>query len=345
MLKSPRVSVLMAAYEAAATIGPAIDSALRQSLSDLEVLVVDDGSTDETVEIVSSYGDPRVRLVRNPKNLGIPATRQRGAEEARGEYLAILDSDDLAHATRIEEQAAYLDAHPECGVVGSWARIVSPDGRFKKLSLKPTAADALRARVLFRNLVKDATAMTRTALVRQYGFREEFPVCELTDLWQRMSRDHEVANIPAILTTYRDHDAGITKRSPELMRRAKSRLAAEQLAALGLQYGELDLSRHIALSKPGLITPDPTYLDWAEHWFLRLRAANRLSALYPGQAFELALGEYWWKLCRAAAGSELGRWRRFWRSPHRPAGLRYVASTAASTARVALEQRLRPTRR
>ncbi len=119
MMRGPRVSVLMPAYNAAGTIREAIDSALAQTLSDLEVVVVDDGSRDETAQIVASYADPRVRLLRNPKNLGMPATRQRGADAARGEYLAILDSDDRAHPTRFERQAAWLDAHPRCAVVGT----------------------------------------------------------------------------------------------------------------------------------------------------------------------------------------------------------------------------------
>lgn len=329
MTRGPRVSVLMPAYNAIDTIREAIDSTLSQTLPDLEVLVVDDGSTDATAEVVETYTDPRVRLLRNAKNLGIPATRQRGADEARGEYLAILDSDDVAHPRRFERQVAYLDAHPDCALVGTWARIVSPDGSFRKLRRKHAGSDALRARMLFTNLVKDATAMTRTALVREYRFREEYPVCELTELWQRMAARYEVANIPEALTTHREHEASITERSPALMRRMKIRLAGDQLRALGVEFSEDDLGRHFELSRPRLTSPDRPFLDWAESWFVRLRAANRRSRVYPEPAFERALGEYWWKLCRKAGALGVARWWIFWSSPLTLPALRYRAEWLA----------------
>ena len=319
----------MPAYNAADTIREAIDSALAQTLPDLEVVVVDDGSTDATAERVEAISDPRVRLLRNPKNLGIPTTRQRGADAARGRYLAILDSDDVAHPRRFERQVAYLDAHPDCALLGTWARIVSPDGIFRKLRRKPAGSEALRSRMLFTNLVKDATAMTRTALVQEYRFREEYPVCELTELWQRMAARYAVANLPEVLTTHREHEASITERSPDLMRRMKMQLAGEQLQALGVAFSREDLERHFALSRPRLVSPDRHFLDWAESWLVRLRAANRERRLYPEPAFGHALGEYWWKLCREARALGGARWRTFLSSPLTLPALRYRAGWLA----------------
>ncbi len=325
----------MPAYDAAGNIREAIDSALSQTLSDLEVVVVDDGSRDETAEIVGAYADARVRLLRNHANLGIPTSRQRGVEVARAPYLAILDSDDVAHPRRFERQVAYLDAHRDCALVGTWARIVSPNGRFLKLRRKPLGSDALRARMLFTNVVKDATAMARTALVREYRFREEYPVCELTELWQRLSARYEVANLPEVLTTHREHERSITEREPALMRQMKLRLAADQLRALGVDFTEDDLSRHVTLSRPRLISPDRACLDWAESWFARLRAANRANRCYPEPEFQHALGEYWWKLCRRAAGLGLARWRILASSLLAFPALRHLVGTLACEARYA----------
>ncbi len=323
----------MPAYNAEETIRDAIDSALGQTLGDLEVVVVDDGSKDATASIVSSCTDPRVILLRNDRNLGIPATRSRGVEIARGEYLAVLDSDDIAHPTRFERQVEYLDAHPRCGVVGSWARIVSRDGRFLKLRRKPCDSDALRARMLFTNLVKDATAMSRTELVREYGFREEFPVCELVELWQRMSARYGVANIPEVLTTYREHEGGVTKRHRDLWRAMKVKLVRRQIRILGVEHNERDLLRQVEISRPRRITPDRELLEWAEDWFVRLRDANRERQIYPEPEFQLALGEYWWKLCREARSLGAGRWRTFWRSPFALSALRERAGWVSYAAR------------
>ena len=93
------------------------------------------------------------------------------------------------------------------------------------------------------------------------------------------------------------------------------KLASTQLRALGVEYSEVDLARHFELSKPKLISPDRAFLNWAESWLLRLGTANRERGLYPEPAFQQALGEYWWKLCREARGMGLSRWRIFSRSP------------------------------
>lgn len=292
----------MAAFNAAETIRASLSSALNQSLGDLEVLVIDDGSTDETADLVRRCPDPRVRLLQNPKNLGLPATRRRGAEEARGRLLAILDSDDLAHPRRFERQADFLDAHPRCGVVGSWSRVIDARGRLRGLTLKPCDSDSLRARALFRNVVKDATAMARTDVMRRVGLRDEFPVCELLDLWQRVSESYDVANLPELLTSYREHGSGITKRRPELLRQAKLRLGAEATARLGVRASAADLERHFALSKPRLIPRDPAYLDWLDDWLQRLARANRSCGTVPAAAFDEALAEQWWKAALRSAG-------------------------------------------
>jgi glycosyltransferase involved in cell wall biosynthesis len=302
-----RVSVLMAAYNAERTIDEAIESALHQTFRDLEVVVVEDGSSDGTAARVRAHTDPRLRLVRHSQNLGIPTTRRTGVAEARGEYLAILDSDDRAHPTRLEKQVAYLDEHPECALVGSWVRVISDTGETLKIKKKPSSFLELQARSLFRNLVKDATAMARTETVREFGLRDEFPVCELRDLWQRLAAKYEVANLPEVLTDYRNHRGSVTKRHADLVREMLERIARSQLQQLGADFDEEDLHRHFFLCKPVLHRPDLEFVAWAGPWFTRLRDANRTSRLYPEPEFTRTLGEYWWKLHRKAG---LSRWQR-----------------------------------
>lgn len=323
MSSRPRVSVLMAAYDAEATIGRALRSALASTLEDLEVVVVDDGSTDGTAAVVEALGDSRVRLLRSDRNQGLPLTRQRGADAARGEYLAILDSDDVAHPRRLERQAAYLDTHRDCALVGTWARIVTPGDTRERVRSRLSDSDSLRGQMLFNNVVKDCTAMTRTALVQRYRFRAEFTVCELVDLWQRMAFEHEVANLPEVLTIYHDHPGGISKRRSDLIRSLRMRLVAEQLDRLGVTHEADDLTHHLELSKSRGLRPDGELVRWAEGWLPRLRGANRVQQLYPEPAFTRALGARWWKLCTRAG--ELGS-RRFGvlcRSPLRVPALRH----------------------
>src|SRR5215831_6951377 len=101
---TPRVSVIIPVYNRAKYVGEAINSILTQSFTNFELLLIDDGSTDESVEIMRSYTDPRIRLVCNERNLGIPKTRNKAIQLARGDYIAILDSDDAALADRLAKQ-------------------------------------------------------------------------------------------------------------------------------------------------------------------------------------------------------------------------------------------------
>ena len=108
MSAKQKVTVLMAAYNGARYLKDAIDSILNQTFKDFEILIIDDGSTDQSAEIVQSYKDPRIRFLRNEQNMGIVVTRNRGIKEMRGEYLAILDCDDVSPPKRLEKEFNFL---------------------------------------------------------------------------------------------------------------------------------------------------------------------------------------------------------------------------------------------
>ncbi len=115
----PTVSVIMSAFNAEAYLREAVDSILAQTFGDFELIVVDDASTDRTLEIVAEYSDPRIRVIRNPSNLGVGGARNRGLRLARGKYIAMHDADDTSVPDRLAQQVTYLDAHPEVGLIGS----------------------------------------------------------------------------------------------------------------------------------------------------------------------------------------------------------------------------------
>ena len=128
-MSKPLVSVIMAARNAERTIARSIQSALAQTWRDIELIVIDDASTDRTSEVAASFDDPRVTLLRNETNLHISATTNRGIAAARGEYVAILDSDDVWLPDKIEKQMAWMEAHPETGACFTWANVVDENGR------------------------------------------------------------------------------------------------------------------------------------------------------------------------------------------------------------------------
>ena len=317
----PRVTVFIPVYNREAYIGAAIESILGQSFSRFELLLVDDGSTDRSVEVLRSYDDLRIRVVCNAHNRGIPHTRNRGLELARGEYIALLDSDDIAQSDRLQHQVAFLDRHSDTVQVGGWVRRMDATGRLlKKVKRQPTTPDEVRTQLLFRCSLSNTTIMARTAVLREYGYRPNFPRCQDYDLHVRLAKRHKMANIPRILTHARVHPAQITARTPQLGDTKKEEIIRRQLTDLGVTCRPQDLSAHLTLSRMRKfqIISDRTYLDWADAWLQGLLEANGRTRHYPASVFQRAVSAKWAHACLAAS-QRLGwtAWRRFLRSPLR----------------------------
>jgi glycosyltransferase involved in cell wall biosynthesis len=126
------VSVVMATYNGERFIGAAIDSILAQTHSNFELIVVDDASTDATSGILAAFTDPRLRVIHSPANNGVARARNRGFDCARGDYIALLDHDDLSHPTRLARQVEYLETHPGIVLVGTLTQQLR-DGRLDRV--------------------------------------------------------------------------------------------------------------------------------------------------------------------------------------------------------------------
>lgn len=292
--QGPRVTVFMPVFNRAPVLPAAIESVLEQTYQDFELLVVDDGSTDDSTDVVRGYRkhDSRVRLVVLERNEGIPRTRNRGLELARGEYLAHADSDDTSLPERLAHQVAFLDQHPEIAAVGSWVLRTDEHGRgFRGPLLRPTDPRVIRGRILFASCFKNPTMLGRTEIMRAYGFREPFVISSDVDLWARISEKHALANLPEFLVRYR---AGGTSHQPSAPRTAmRKRVATDMLTSLGVGFGEEDVARHVALRNLAGFAPTSDYLDWAEDWLARLLETNARTHTYPEPEFSQAAAERW----------------------------------------------------
>ena len=295
MSQSPRVTVFIPVHNRARYICVAVNSILAQTFEDFELLVVDDGSTDETPEVLAAYDDPRVRVVRNDTNRGIPYTRNRGLELARGEYIALLDSDDHSYPQRLARQVAWLDAHPDVVQVGSWCSFMDGDGNMlDRIRRQPLAPDDIECHLMFHCPIINRTVMARTAALRELGYDESFPRCQDYDMHCRLSDRHRLANLPEILVCGREHAGRFTGRTTELGRDRKMAIQAGRLQRAGIDADDEDLSRHHALARRDLRPDDDaTYLDWAEAWLWRIKQANRSSDAYPEPALSRVLGAMW----------------------------------------------------
>ncbi|MFD2838363.1 glycosyltransferase family 2 protein [Azotobacter vinelandii] len=232
-------------------IATAVDSILAQTFGDFELLVVDDGSTDATLEVLSHYRDPRLRVECNPRNLGLPGTRNRGLELARGEYIALLDSDDKAWPERLTRQVEVLDRHPELVQIGSACDFMDAEGRrLDRVRRRPLAPDEVDASLAFYCALTNRTIMGRTAILREYRYSEDFPSCEDYELHQRLARTWRMANLPDVLVCGREHPGRFTRNNRALGVDRKREICRRALLELGIEPSEADLDRHYALSRP-----------------------------------------------------------------------------------------------
>ncbi len=202
----PLVSVLLPVYNGKKYLRAAIDSILDQTYRNFELLIINDGSKDGSAEIANAYTDARVR-VYHQENRGLSATLNRAIGLARGQYLARQDQDDVSYPTRFEKQVAFLERHPDHGMVGAWAEIWVGSDRTERVHKHPCMSPVLKFELLFNNPFVHSSMMIRKDVFERVGQYSTDPLRqppEDYELWSRVSREYEVANIPEILHVYRE---------------------------------------------------------------------------------------------------------------------------------------------
>ena len=202
----PAVSIVLPVKNGAQYIGEAIDSLLNQTFSDFELIVVNDGSTDKTVEVVKNYADPRISIV-SQANQGVSKAANRGFALARGKYITRHDHDDMSLPTRLEKQVQFLDAHPECGMVGSWAKIWVGSSPSEREHRHPTQPSEIAFALLFNAPFVNASCLFRREVLDwSKGYTEDVQRTPPEDyeFFSRISSKFELANIPEYLMIYRE---------------------------------------------------------------------------------------------------------------------------------------------
>jgi len=186
-MTTPKVTVLLPVYNAASTIDRGIRSVLSQSFTDFEFLIINDGSTDTTSNLLSAYNDPRIRIIHQ-NNSGLVASLRVGVDLAKGEYIARIDADDYwANSKKLELQFEYLEQHPDCILVGTNYTVITPN-KPPIVVLAPSNDQEIREKFLLEATFAHPSVMFRTDVCRQVGgYQDRFgKYIEDIDLWVRM---------------------------------------------------------------------------------------------------------------------------------------------------------------
>lgn len=203
----------MAVYNGEKYIKEAIQSILNQSIKNFEFIIIDDGSTDRSLEIIRSFQDPRIIILINDKNRGLAASLNYGISYSRGEYIARMDCDDLSHPLRFAKQINYLEKNPDISVVGSNCTIINEEGKlFGKLtfSTKPIIILWL---MHFRNQLAHPSVMVRRSFFSLFQYDEKCIASQDYELWARASGKMKYSNLPQCLLFYRIHSSQMWKLS------------------------------------------------------------------------------------------------------------------------------------
>lgn len=280
----PQVSVLMTLYNKGPYVEDAVRSVLASTFTDLELLVVDDGSTDEGPQVVEAIDDPRLQMLRAERNTGRPAAANRGYDAARGEFVAVLDADDVMFPERLERQVAFLREHPEVGAVGS--SLLVPGARDELWSWARDDEEA-RGLMLFGDPICYGTAMFRRSVLEEHHLR-------CNERWLRPGMDYlfifslaphlRYANIAEPLTFYRFAEQNMRFGRDPVDDRAA--IYAEQFRMLGLEVSPEEIDLQLLLHRLFRNPPDSNAMRGLHQWVARLKRLNRERELFPRRIFE-----------------------------------------------------------
>jgi glycosyltransferase involved in cell wall biosynthesis len=229
----PVVSVLLPVWNGERFLAEAIESVLGQTLGDFELVVVDDGSTDRSTEIVRGYADDRIRIV-SQEHKGLVEALNHGLAESRARYVARMDADDVSLPRRLERQIDFLDRHRDTALVGCAFAVIDDAGReLRTVYLLPDDS-GLRRRLLLGNpFAHGSIAAQREVLIAAGGYRAHYGRNEDYDLWRRLLPTRRVAALPEVLYRYREHASGLSRTDAGERIGARERLRDELWGTFG----------------------------------------------------------------------------------------------------------------
>ncbi|TAN51551.1 MAG: glycosyltransferase [Rhodospirillales bacterium] len=278
MSVQPKISIVMAVRDGAAHLYETLASLQAQTLHDFELIVIDDGSKDETPALLDGWQDRRMVRLRNPEPLGLAAALNQGIGLARGEYIARQDADDLARPERLAVQAAFLDAHPDLVLLGSAYDVIGPGGDLLETQCQPEEDRDIRWQMLFHNAFCHSSAMLRRDMLNKNDllYDTKLAYAQDYDLWSRLLHFGKGANLAEPLIALRLHEASMSAKAKPLQQETANQIAASKIESLLGAPQNMDSIRLLRSWYYGL--PDSLPKEGAQALRLMLRLLRVLAS-------------------------------------------------------------------
>jgi glycosyltransferase involved in cell wall biosynthesis len=288
----PLVSVLMPVYNSENYVEEAIKSILTQSYSNFEFIIIDDASTDNSVQIIRSLRDERIKLITKPQNTGYTVSLNMGLAICKGKYIARMDSDDISLPLRLEKQVALMESSPEIGICGTWVETIGTiTGRIKRYA---TIHAEIKTRMLINSHFVHPAVMIRKSVLDQYNLQYDssFEPAEDYALWVRIGSYASFANIPEVLLKYRIHEKQVSRAFSEKQMEKCNSIRRLQITRLGIEPTADEWQLHLDLILNKDTTISKQQLAGSIAWLIKLKESNERMLVYNKTYFYKLLQHY-----------------------------------------------------
>lgn len=303
----PKVSVVMPVYNRQSMVNEAIDSILKQDYGDFEFIIVNDGSTDSTAEILANYNDPRLQIVELPANCGVSISRNIGMKCASGDYIAVMDSDDIAFPGRLTAQVSFMDTHPDVHILGTDAVKIVDGQEVKMRHPQDDAVIKSRLLALDGSSMIHPTTMMRASFLRMNSI--QYPLSRTDSdhgLWtEAMAAGAKFHLLKQHLLTYRRHDSNITAETGTNLRKLHSDKVQHRIKLLGLFFPDLAHAETLAIARM-MESGRPLQISEACAALAAAKKAQKYTISQYGESRELLsklIGHYVAEVTQALSGN------------------------------------------
>ena len=293
----PEISVLMPVFNAEHYLKMAIDSILNQTFQDFELIVINDGSTDSSEQTIFSYNDSHIKYYKNPKNMGLIATLNKGIDLCNGRFIARMDADDISLPERLQKQRDFLNNYSEFAMVGGNMEKIDPENQHVANINKYCPAHLIKTQLFFKNAFAHSTMLIRKDVLTEFRYNANYIHAEDYFLWSEIAFKYPVANLPEILIQYRAHQQSVSKQNQQKQIDTTKKIYAYHLSKLNIVPSVSELNLHFKLlQKPKQIAIfNKNERRNIKIWIERLLKQNKLLNVYDQEYFATRL-KYRWSL-------------------------------------------------
>lgn len=282
-----KITVLMPVYNSRKHIDEAVNSILMQTYKDFEFLIIDDCSSDGTLEYLKKLEDPRIRLVTHSKNMGLVYSLNEGLNLANGEYIARMDGDDISATHRFERQLLYMEQNPEVGVLGTCMTYIHNGQHIPK----PIVHEEIFCWQLFYCSLTHPTVFMRKSVLKEHEVRYEpdYLHAEDYEIWNRLAEVTRLANLPEYLFSYRVHESQVSTKYLPIQNQTADRVRIKQLNKLGIVPTEEEFAIHKQFMHHGIPVFDSKQYSKALAWAEKLLEHNLKAGIYHQETLNRVL--------------------------------------------------------